>query len=172
MPSRFFTCFSKIVPKLFPDSEIAKLWGVSGGKGSLRCTKRDYLCTHGIHPFLQDQLLQVLRQNFFSLDIDESSVLNKTQLDVNVSYNYQGEWNKRNLTTISLEEGTSARELANAFFTMFVSFDLPLKNCPKVTTDGPKVMLGEVAGFHNFSMKGCPGYRDLEAAVVMIVPTS
>ena len=31
--------------KLFPDSEIAKLWGTSGGKGGLRASKGDYMCT-------------------------------------------------------------------------------------------------------------------------------
>ena len=41
-----------------------------------------------------------------------------------------------------------AQELAQAFFSMMDSFDLPLTTFPEVTRDGPKVMLGEVAGFH------------------------
>ena len=34
LPSRFFACFSKIVPKLFPDSNFAKHRGESGTKGT------------------------------------------------------------------------------------------------------------------------------------------
>ena len=55
------------------------------------------------------------------------------QLDVNVSYSHQGVWYKQNLTTISLGEGTTAQELAEAFFSMLDSFDLPLENIPEVT---------------------------------------
>ena len=156
LPSSFFTCFSEIVPKLFPDSEIAKKWGSSGTRTGMRSTKGDYFCTHGLHPFLLEELLQILRKNPFSLNVDESGVNKKTQVDVNASFNLEGISYKQNLTSISMEEGTSAPELANAFFLMFESFDLPLENCPKVTGDGCQVMLGEVAGFLALLRKKMP----------------
>ena len=87
----YFTCFSKIAPILFSD-KIAKRWGETGGKGRLRSTKGDYLCIQGIHPWLQQDLLETLCQNIFSLDIDESSVLNTTQSDVNINFSHEGVW--------------------------------------------------------------------------------
>ena len=78
LPSSFFTCFSRIVQKLFPDSPIAQKWGSPGTLTGLRATKGDYFCTHGLHPFLLEELLQILRKNPFSINIDESGVNSKT----------------------------------------------------------------------------------------------
>ena len=88
-------------------------------------------------------------------------MLSMTRLDVNISYSHQGVWYKQNLTTISLGDGTTAHELSKAFWSMLDSFDVPVENIPEVTTDGPKVMLGEVAGFHKLlttRMKWLPNW--------------
>ena len=62
--------------------------------------------TDGIHPYLKEQLVDKLRKSHFSINIDESSVLKTSQLDINVSY-----WDsmgivKRNLTTVNLDKGS------------------------------------------------------------------
>ena len=102
LPSSFFTCFAELAPQLFPDSEIARLWGISRGKHGLRATKADYFGTEGIAPFLHEELVELLRKNYFSLNLDESSVNSKTQLDLNVSLNSDGFPGGRNISSRDL----------------------------------------------------------------------
>ena len=63
---------------MFPDSKLALDWG-SLNKG-MRQNKGDYFATHGIGPFLKEELNQSLRKCFFSLNFDESSVNKTSQL--------------------------------------------------------------------------------------------
>ena len=69
---------------MFPDSEIAKDWG-SHNKG-MKKTKGDYFVCYGIHHFLKEELANKLRKSFFSLNFDERTVLQSSQIDINVSY--------------------------------------------------------------------------------------
>ena len=80
-----FTCFAELAPKLFPDSKIAGQWGGHGRDG-MRMTKGNYFLTEGIAPFLKSELIEILRNSFFSVNVDESSVNKKTELDVHASF--------------------------------------------------------------------------------------
>ena len=81
VPSSIFTCFSDTVAQIFPDSEIAKQWGTK--EFGMRITKGDYFGVHGIAKFEQDELDDILRNQFFSIDFDESSIskLKLSELD-------------------------------------------------------------------------------------------
>ena len=155
LPSEVFTCFSELVPHLFPDSPIAKRWGGISGEG-MRKTKGDYFLTHGVYPHLQNELVEHLRENFFSINIDESSVNNKTQLDVNVSFVRDSKAVKENLTTISLEKGTSAEEVKDAVFSYLDSLLIPLSNIMTVSTNGCNTMLGDDGGVHEVMRQRIP----------------
>ena len=147
--SQFFYCSSQLFPQMFPDSKLALEWG-SKNKG-MRQSKGDYFATHGIGPFLKEELNQSLRKCFFSLNFDESSVNKTSQLDINVSYWNEtegGRISKRNLDTISLEGGTSADELTDEVIGILDKSFIRLENVVSISTDGCKVMLGEENGVH------------------------
>ena len=84
LPSSSFTCFGALAHKIFPDSKIAKRW--SGSKEGMRLTKGDYFLTHSLYEFNHQNLIKMLKNNFFSVNFEESSVNRQSQLDVNVSY--------------------------------------------------------------------------------------
>ena len=147
VPSHVFTCFAKLAPTIFPDSQIAKKWA-SGGKNGFRATKGDYFLTHGIFPYQLDKLVKTLRQDFFSLNFDETSINLKSQLDINVSYLSGDVIVKENLTTISMESGTTAEEIVEAVFGQLEEFLIPINNIMVVTTDGCSTMLGSDNGVH------------------------
>ena len=144
LPSDFFTCFAKIAPKLFPDSNIAKLWSESSE--GMRRTKGDYFLTHGLHPYIHNNLVEYLRSNKFSLNFDESSVNKTSQLDLNVSFIKDSSTVKQNLTSLSMEKGTSAEEIVNVVFGFLDSNVIPTSNVIIVTTDGCSTMLGDDHG--------------------------
>ena len=148
LPSSSFTCFGALAEKIFPDSNIAKRW--SGSKDGMRQTKGDYFLTHGVYEFHHKNLIKKLKSNFFSVNIDESSVNSKSQLDVNVSYidRENSKAIKENFTIISMEKGTSASEIVEALVDEFDSCFIPLKNIITIVTDGCSTMLGEDGGVH------------------------
>ena len=84
LPSESFTCFGKLVNKIFPDSNIAKRW--YGSQDGMRRTKGDYFLTHGTYAFYHQMLVNTLKKSFFSINVDEGGVNRKSQLDINVSY--------------------------------------------------------------------------------------
>ena len=144
LPTEFFTCFAELAPRLFPDSNIAKRWADSNE--SMRRNKGDYFLTHGLHPHLQELLVETLRTNFFSLNFDESAVNKTSQLDLNVSYIHEKNAVKQNLTTLSMDRGTTAQEIVDVVVGFFESNLIPLGNIMVVTTDGCSTMLGEDNG--------------------------
>ena len=144
LPSEFFTCFAELAPRLFPDSNIAKRWADSNE--SMRRNKGDYFLTHGLHPHLQELLVETLRTNFLSLNFDESAVNKTSQLDLNVSYIHEKNAVKQNLTTLSMDRGTTAQEIVDVVVGFFESNLIPLGNIMVVTTDGCSTMLGEDNG--------------------------
>ena len=159
--SKFFDCSSELFPQMFEDSAVGREWG-KPGKG-LRQGKGDYFATDGIHPFLKNQLVQKLRESHFSLNIDESTVLKSSQLDINVSY-----WDrdtkcivKRNLTTVSMEGGTTAEEIVNVVLKELDDDSIPSENLVSLTTDGCSTMLGEKSGVHARLRKVLPHLPDL-----------
>ena len=140
LPSSIFTCFAELAPKLFPDSNIAKKWAESNE--SMRRTKGDYFLTHGLYPHIQNILVETLRSNFFSLNFDESAVNKTSQLDLNVSFIKDKTAVKQNLTTLSMDRGTSGEEIVDVVIGFFESNLIPLSNIVVVTTDGCSTMLG------------------------------
>ena len=147
LPSVTFTCFAELAPKLFPDSKIARQWGGHGRDG-MRMTKGNYFLTEGIAPFLKSELIEILRNSFFSVNVDESSVNKKTELDVHVSFWKDNQIQKQNLTTVSMLEGTSAQELCDAIVKVFEDRLIPLAHIVSLSTDGCSVMLGDEGGLH------------------------
>ena len=148
LPSSSFTCFGDLARRIFPDSNIAKRW--SGTKDGMRQTKGDYFLTHGTYLFHHQKLTNTLRDSFFSINIDESAVNRKSQLNVNVSFvdkEKQVSF-KQNFTTISMEKGTSAEEIVDALVNEFDSCFIPLTNIVTIVTDGCSTMLGEEGGVH------------------------
>ena len=145
--SQLFTCFAKLAPTFFPDSHIAKKWA-SGGKHGFCATKADYFLTHGLYPYQLQKLISTLKKNFFSLNFDETSINLESQLDINVSYLDNDVIVKENLTTISMEAGTTATEIVDVVLGQLEQFLIPLDNIMVVTTDGCSTMLGSDNGVH------------------------
>ena len=156
LPSSSFTCFGNLASRIFPDSNIAKRW--SGNKDGMRQTKGDYFLTHGVYEFHHQKLVNKLRKTFFSVNIDESAVNHKSQLDVNVSFIDADEREsvKLNFTTISMENGTSAEEIFEALLQVFDSSFIPSSNIVTLVTDGCSTMLGEDGGVHALLRRRLP----------------
>ena len=148
LPSSAFSCFGDLAARIFPDSNIARRW--SGTKDGMRTTKGDYFLTHGVYDYHHQNLINILKCTFFSINIDESSVNKKSLLDVNVSFldTEKKESCKRNFTTISMEKGTTASDIVDAIISEFEASFIPLKNIVTIVTDGCSTMLGEEGGVH------------------------
>ena len=116
----------------------------------MRTTKGDYFLTHGVYDYHHQNLINILKCTFFSINIDESSVNRKSLLDVNVSFldTEKKESCKRNFTTISMEKGTTASDIVDAIISEFEASFIPLKNIVTIVTDGCSTMLGEEGGVH------------------------
>ena len=155
LPSTFFDCSAELFPRMFPDSKLAADWGKKSGSGMHR-TKGDYVATHGIFPQNREALIKNLQNGFFSLNFDESSVLEKSQLDINVSYLVDFQVRKQNFSTVSLEGGTTAQELVDAVTNELERNLVPIKNVVFVTTDGCSTMIGEENGVHALFRKILP----------------
>ena len=154
LPSKILTCFAELAPKMFPDSNIAKRWAESNE--SMRRTKGDYFLTHGLHPHIQNILVEALRSSFFSLNFDESAVNRTSQLDLNVSFIKEKTAVKQNLTTLSMDKGTSAQEVVDVVVEFFESNLIPLSNIIVVTTDGCSTMLGDDNGVQSILRRRIP----------------
>ena len=148
LPSSAFSCFGDLAARIFPDSNIARRW--SGTKDGMRKTKGDYFLTHGVYDYHHQNLINILKSTFFSINIDESSVNRKSLLDVNVSFidKEKKEPCKRNFTTISMEKGTTASEIVDSIVQEFDASFIPLENIVTIVTDGCSSMLGEEGGVH------------------------
>ena len=141
LPSTFFACSAELFPKMFPDSKLALDWGKKGVTGMHR-TKEDYTATHGIYPHIKEDLVKKLQKGFFSINFDESSVLDKSRLDINVSFLKNFQVMKQNFSTVSLEGGTTAQEIVDAVSNEFEINLIPISNVVFITTDGCSTMIG------------------------------
>ena len=154
LPSAFFDCSAELFPRMFPNSKLAVDWGKKGGSGMHR-TKGDYIATHGIYSHNRQDLVKKLQKLFFSINFDESSVLDKSQLDkCFISRKYQVR--KQNFAAVSLEGGTSAQELVDAVTNEFESNLVPIANVVFITTDGCSTMIGAENGVHALFRKILP----------------
>ena len=75
IPDAMFDCFNLLLPAMFPDSDIAKLFSVGR-------TKAGYLLTEGIGPHYRQQVLECMKVHPFSLNFDESTVNKSQQLNI------------------------------------------------------------------------------------------
>ena len=100
----------------------------------MRATKHNYFLTHGTYPFLMEELATILRDSFFSLNFDESSINHTTQLDANVSIfdHVLSRVKKMNLVTIEMEQGTTAGEIVDAILGELDRLRIPLENIVQV----------------------------------------
>ena len=153
-----FSCFSKVVGDMFPDSEVAKLW--STNNNGLGSTKGDYYGLNGIAPFLKGDLIEKLQTSFFSLSFDESSINSTSQLDLNVSYVMGKEVIKRFLETVEMKAGTTAEEIVEAVFKVLATNNIPEKNLVTISTDGCSAMLGKFKGVHALMRERLPWLPD------------
>ena len=157
--SNFFTCSSKMFPKMFPDSKIAQLWGKKGN--GMAKTKGDYFGTHGIFPFLTEELIKNIKESpGYSINFDESDELKMSQLNINISYVKDDKVRKTHFTTISMEEGTKAAEIKHAVVQALESCDISLEKLVNVTTDGCSTMLGAINGVHALFREIVPSLPD------------
>lgn len=79
---RQFELVAELFPIMFPDSQIAK-------KMSIHKDKLSYVVTHGLGPYLQEELsTYVQKQKYFSISFDESlnKVSQKGQMDLVIRF--------------------------------------------------------------------------------------
>ena len=66
-------CQADLMPHLFPDSMVAKVYDI-------RRTKLVYFATHGLYPYFHEKLVQNLKDRPYSLNFDESTVTERANL--------------------------------------------------------------------------------------------
>ena len=136
----FIDCHAEMVPHLFPDSKIAK-------KYDIRRTKLGYFATHGIYPYFHSKLVKNLQDRHYSVNFDESTVNGDSQLDINVSYlTPERLVEKRCLTTVALQHGTTGKEIALAVLQELKSRNIDPLMMMSVSTDGCSAMIGVLQG--------------------------
>ena len=157
LPSEFFTCSNKIFPKMFPDSAIAKLWAKKG----LARSNGDCFGTHGLFPFLSEELVKNIKDSpGYSINFDESDELKRSQLNINISFIKDDKVKKAHFTTISMEDGTKAEEIKDAVVKALESSDISLEKLVNITTDGCSTMLGAINGVHKLFRDLVPSLPD------------
>ena len=133
-------CQAELMPHLFPDSMVAKVYDI-------RRTKLGYFATHGLYPYFHDKLVKNLQDRPYSLNFDESTVNGESQLDINVSYlTTELLVEKRCLTTVALQGGTTGKELALQVINELKSRNIDPLKMMAVSTDGCSAMIGVLNG--------------------------
>ena len=133
-------CQADLMPHLFPDSMVAKVYDI-------RRTKLVYFATHGLYPYFHEKLVKNLKDRPYSLNFDESTVNGESQLDINVSYlTPELLVEKRCLTTVALQGGTTGKELALLVMEQLNSRNIDPLKMMSVSTDGCAAMIGVLNG--------------------------
>jgi len=133
-------CSNRMIPALFGKDCSAKAWDMGR-------TKYTYFGTHGLLPFFQGRMVDAMIKKPFSINFDESSVNGDSILDINVSYiNSMGLVEKRMLTAIAMQEGTTGREVADTVVQTLQRLGVDHLKTMSVATDGCSTMLGVVKG--------------------------
>ena len=158
IPSSFNSCFSDCVSELFPDSEVAKLW--HSREFGMRETKGDYFISHGVAKFQYEELVNIMKTNFFSLNFDESSMNKKTELDINVSFVKQDRVVKTNFRVVEMTGSTTAAAIVDAVFEALDVGFIPRTNIVSLSTDGCSTMLGSKNGVHALMRESLPYLPD------------
>ena len=137
-------CQADLMPHLFPDSKVAKVYDI-------RRTKLLYFATHGLYPYFHNKLVKNLQDRPYSINFDESTVNGESQLDINISYlTPELLVEKRCLTTVALQHGTTGKEIA-----LQVIHELTIRNIDplkmmSVATDGCGAMIGVLQGAQKY----------------------
>ncbi|KAG1686949.1 Telomere-associated protein RIF1 [Nymphon striatum] len=124
---------SELLPKMFPDSEIAK---------QFQCGERKmaYVCVYGLAEFFKKLLNESIKGQFVVL-FDESlnKKMQEKQMDVHVRYiDEANEVKTRYFGSTFLGHGT-ANDLMDHFTKSVLESGLPVKNMIQVSMDGPNV---------------------------------
>ena len=77
IPPHVSSCTTLLFKQMFPDSKIAD-------------SKQGYEITHALGQHYNTRLVNRLQQEYFSINIDESTVLEKNQLAITVRYFHRG----------------------------------------------------------------------------------
>ncbi|PAA75497.1 hypothetical protein BOX15_Mlig029859g2 [Macrostomum lignano] len=142
---------SGVYPAMFHDSKIAQ---------DMKChrTKLCYLVNHALAPVMRDEMIQDLNSGcgLFSLSIDESSDGARKHMAVVISFvsSKKGRLCTTALKTVEVSD-CSAAALKEEVLKILDEFNIPIRNCVSISTDGPAVMVGKFNGFqkimHDFA---------------------
>ena len=92
-----------------------------------------------------------MRSRPFSLNFDESTVNGTSQLDINVALLTEELLvERRMLTTIPLQGGTTGKEIASEVLSVLEKNDVDVKNLMSVATDGCGAMIGHMKGAQKY----------------------
>ncbi|KAK2174862.1 hypothetical protein NP493_770g00010 [Ridgeia piscesae] len=83
IPPHVASCTTLLFKQMFPDSKIAEKFTFSD-------SKQGYEITHGLGQHYNTRLVNRLQQEYFSINIDESTVLKTNQLAITVRYFHRG----------------------------------------------------------------------------------
>ena len=133
-------CQSDLIPKLFSRDSRVKVWDI-------KRTKFGYIGTHGLLPYLHNNMVKAMVARPFSIDFDESTVNGKSLLVVDSCYvNEQCLVEKRMYTCMEMVEGTSGLEVADTVCTSLERDGVDLQMLVVPASDGCSTILGKVKG--------------------------
>lgn len=140
-----------VLKKAFADSDIAK-------DISLKKTKASYLLQHGIAWEERQKIVNICKENKFSLIIDESTDASVSQILALVVRFYDRKRSKVTdalLDIVEVNDGT-ANGLYSAVKEVFSSAGIPLSNIIGFASDNCSTMLGANNGFQALLKKDLP----------------
>ena len=156
-------CAGRLFQQMFPDSKIA-------AKMTFSDSKQGYEITHGLGPYYYDQLVARLHCEFFSMNIDESTVLKTSQLALTVRYFHltQGRIVCEHYKTVDIvakDAATLVSVLRDTFVADGINYE---KLLISIETDSCPTMRGIRGGvitrMHNtieylYDLGGCPDHH-------------
>ena len=147
---------SQMFVKMFPDSLIAKGYSCSR-------TKMRYMVTHGTYPTFKLALDQKLRENVFSLQIDESNKMYGKKFLILMVKFYDKEEEKLTNRLWELKEANKgdAESIVRIIRSAFEEHDVPYENLIQVMSDSPSVMRGKYNGVITKLKENAPHIIDL-----------
>ena len=156
-------CAGRLFQQMFPDSKIA-------AKMTFSDSKQGYEITHGLGPYYNDQLVARLRCEFFSVNIDESTVLKTSQLALTVRYFHRNQGrivceHYKTINIVAKDAATLVDVLRDTFVADGINYE---KLLISIETDSCPTMRGIRGGvitrMHNtmeymYDLGGCPDHH-------------
>ena len=132
---------SKMFPRMFSDSATAS------GYKSCR-TKTRYTITHGTYETFKTQLDMKLKENLFSLEIDESNKIYGKKFFVMLVKFFDSEVNKviNRFWELKVTNKCDSPALVKAITDAFADHDVPYSNLIQIMSDSPNLMRGKYEG--------------------------